>query len=98
MYLYKGCRDPIQKITGDAYRKFCGIVNKNSIGSSGKRNETRIDYELIDTAIYAELNITPLRLLSRRLGVSESTLAKRVQELGFEFDHDRQRWVQGDAA
>jgi len=98
MYWYEGCRDPIQKITGDAYRKYFGIVNKVGIASSGKHYATHIDYEFVDIVLREELGTTSLLSLAKRLGMDFTTLRRRAWELGFDYDNKEKRWIRKEAA
>ena len=92
MYLYEGCRDPIQKITGDAYRRIWGIKPGNNY-SGGKQSQTRLNYEQVDAVIRENIETTPATEVSRIAGINETTLKKRCMELGYEYDKATKRWV-----
>lgn len=92
MYIYAGCRDPIQKITGDAYRRIWGIKPGNNY-SGGKQSQTRLDYNRIDAIILAELERSSAMKVAAAAGVDQTTLKKRARELGYEFDRKSQRWT-----
>ena len=89
-YMYKGFRDPIQKITGDAYRQLCGITGRNSNNMEGQA--AKVNYELVDMVIDAEIGQTALGILAKRIGVHFKTMEKRARELGYDYDRRSRKW------
>ena len=94
-YMYKGFRDPIQKITGDAYRQLCGITGRS--GNNMEGQAAKVNYELVDMVIEAEIEQTALRVLAKRVGVHFKTMEKRARELGYDYDRGLQKWYKGAA-
>jgi len=95
-YIYEGFRDPIHKITGDAYRQLRGIWHRGN-QSTEKQSQTKINYEWVDTVIETELEETSACYVAEMTGTTETTINKRARELGFEYDKDEHRWIRGAA-
>lgn len=97
MYLYQGCRDPIQKITGDAYRRVHQIPSQHVSKEFLKKiSLNRIDYEWVDEMIKKEIHHTSISKLSRRLGISRWSLFDRLKYLGFVYDRKQRQWIRKD--